>query len=276
VPTRGQELIAADLATADLDAEFRLLFQPRISTATGAVVSAEGLLRWTHPRRGAISPLDFIPVAEATGQIERLTAWVVRQAARGWRTMCAAGLDVPVSVNVSLPTIGSPSFVDLAVAILSEEGMPANRLEIEITESHRLTKTDQVRVVVAALRRLGVRVALDDFGTGYSFFETLRWLDIDILKVDRSFVMNLSASSKNQKIVCSIIDLADSLKLTVIAEGVETREQASLLHGLGVRQLQGFLFAKPQTLEAFVADGVVHRDHRILHRFEAFAEAGAA
>jgi EAL domain-containing protein (putative c-di-GMP-specific phosphodiesterase class I)/ActR/RegA family two-component response regulator len=276
VPTRGQELIAADLATADLDAEFRLLFQPRISTATGAVVSAECLLRWTHPRRGAISPLDFIPVAEATGQIERLTAWVVRQAARGWRTMCAAGLDVPVSVNVSLPTIGSPSFVDLAVAILSEEGMPANRLEIEITESHRLTKTDQVRVVVAALRRLGVRVALDDFGTGYSFFETLRWLDIDILKVDRSFVMNLSASSKNQKIVCSIIDLADSLKLTVIAEGVETREQASLLHGLGVRQLQGFLFAKPQTLEAFVADGVVHRDHRILHRFEAFAEAGAA
>lgn len=261
-PTPGQAALAADLARADLDAEFHLLFQPRISTATGAVVSAEGLLRWTHPQRGSISPLEFIPVAESTGQIDRLTAWVLRQTARGWRMLDRGGIDISISVNVSLSTIANPAFAGLVATILAEEGMPANRLEIEITESHRLEKTEQVRLVVAALRKRGVRVALDDFGTGYSFFETLKWLDIDILKVDRSFVMHLASSSKNQKIVCAIVDLAESLNLTLIAEGVETREQAEMLHGLGVMQLQGFLFARPQVPAQLVVEAQAQRDRR--------------
>lgn len=261
-PTPGQAALAADLARADLDSEFHLLFQPRISTATGAVVSAEGLLRWTHPQRGSISPLEFIPVAESTGQIDRLTAWVLRQTARGWRMLDRGGIDISISVNVSLSTIANPAFAGLVATILAEEGMPANRLEIEITESHRLEKTEQVRLVVAALRKRGVRVALDDFGTGYSFFETLKWLDIDSLKVDRSFVMHLASSSKNQKIVCAIVDLAESLNLTLIAEGVETREQAEMLHGLGVMQLQGFLFARPQVPAQLVVEAQAQRDRR--------------
>jgi EAL domain-containing protein (putative c-di-GMP-specific phosphodiesterase class I) len=236
VATPSEAELAADLAAADLDAEFQLLFQPRICTGTGTIVSAEGLLRWTHPRRGSISPLEFIPVAEASGQIDRLTAWVLRQTARGWRLVDGAGVDISLSVNVPL--------------------------SIEITESHRLEKTEQVHRVVSALRGQGVRVALDDFGTGYSFFETLKWIDIDILKVDRSFVMHLGSSSKNQKIVCSIVDLAGSLDLTLIAEGVETREQAEMLHGLGVTQLQGFLFAKPLPPEQLVIEALTQRDRR--------------
>lgn len=262
VATPSEAELAADLAAADLDAEFQLLFQPRICTGTGAIVSAEGLLRWTHPRRASISPLEFIPVAEASGQIDRLTAWVLRQTARGWRLLDGAGVDISLSVNVPLSTIGSAGFVELVTATLDASDMPANRLEIEITESHRLEKTEQVHRVVSALRGQGVRVALDDFGTGYSFFETLKWIDIDILKVDRSFVMHLGSSSKNQKIVCSIVDLAGSLDLTLIAEGVETREQAEMLHGLGVTQLQGFLFAKPLPPEQLVIEALTQRDRR--------------
>jgi EAL domain-containing protein (putative c-di-GMP-specific phosphodiesterase class I) len=268
--TQRQDWIAAELARADFDAQFRILFQPRICAATGAMASSEVLLRWTHPVQGPISPLEFIPVAEATGRIDDVTAWVLRQAARGWRMLAEGGLDLSVSVNAPISTISSPRFVDMVAGILSEEGMPANRLEIEITESNRLEKADTVREVVDGLREMGTRIALDDFGTGYSFFETLRWLNIDSLKVDRSFVMTLAGhgkNGKNEKIVASIVDLADSLHLTVIAEGVETREQVDLLRGLGVRQLQGFFFAAPMPPDELMRAGLARRDHRRARSF---------
>ena len=274
--TRRQDWIAAELARADFDAQFHVLFQPRICAATGAMVSSEVLLRWTHPARGPISPLEFIPVAEATGGIDDVTAWVLRQAARGWRMLAEGGLDLSVSVNAPISTISSPRFVDMVAGILSQEGMPANRLEIEITESNRLEKADTVREVVAGLREMGTRFALDDFGTGYSFFETLRWLDIDSLKVDRSFVMTLAGHGKNEKIVASIVDLADSLHLTVIAEGVETREQVDLLRGLGVRQLQGFFFAAPMPPDELLRAGLARRDHRRARSFGDAAQDAVA
>jgi EAL domain-containing protein (putative c-di-GMP-specific phosphodiesterase class I) len=129
---------------------------------------------------------------------------------------------------------------------------------------------------VAGLREMGTRFALDDFGAGYSFFETLRWLDIDSLKVDRSFVMTLAGHGKNEKIVASIVDLADSLHLTVIAEGVETREQVDLLRGLGVRQLQGFFFAAPMPPDELLRAGLARRDHRRARSFGDAAQDAVA
>jgi EAL domain-containing protein (putative c-di-GMP-specific phosphodiesterase class I)/CheY-like chemotaxis protein len=275
--TDRQGSLAAELARADLDGQFRLVFQPRICGGTGALVSSEALLRWNHPRLGLVSPLEFIPVAEASGQIDALTMWVLRQAARAQGFLARGGLNIPVSVNVSVSTLESPRFADRVLEILAAAGMPPGRLELEITESTRLRKTETVRGTVTAMRDAGIRIALDDFGTGYSFFETLRWLDIDCLKVDRSFVGNLSNSGKNQKIVSSIVDLADSLNLTVIAEGVETPEQVALLHGLGVKQLQGYFFARPMPVEDLLRIGLPVRDHRAARGFgHAAGETGRA
>lgn len=242
--TPKQQWIARELSRAVFDEHFNLLFQPRVCAASGSILAAEALLRWTHPERGAISPAEFIPVAEASRQIDRVTAWVLQQAARAWSGFFKAGMDIPISVNVSLSTTRAEWLVDTITAALAQHGMPVSRLEIEITESHRLEEAGQFRGALAALRALGARTALDDFGTGYSFFENLRSLDVDMLKIDQSFVRDLTSSSKHREIVRSITALAHALGQTVIAEGVETCDQARSLQGLGVDQFQGFLFSK--------------------------------
>lgn len=239
----GPAWMAGELARADLDRDFQLLLQPRIGADSGRLVAAEGLLRWTHPEHGPIGPADFIPVAEATDQIDTLTDWVLARVARAWRHLRDGGVDLPISVNVSLSTIGTDRLVGVVDDTLGLQGMPADRLEIEITESHRLEHTAQVRRVLAALRELGARTALDDFGTGYASLQALRALDVDMLKIDRSFVTHMGNDAKGHEIVRSITELAHALSLTVVAEGVETREHATMLHALGVHQFQGHLFA---------------------------------
>jgi EAL domain-containing protein (putative c-di-GMP-specific phosphodiesterase class I)/ActR/RegA family two-component response regulator len=238
-----------ELASVCLDDQFNTLFQPRICTSSGQVAAAEALIRWNHPVRGPIPTAEFIPVAEASGQIDRITAWVIDKSARAWHRLRLAGADLPISVNVSPSALLTSELVDVISAVLASHAMPANRLEIEITEGHRLESTEAVRRTLASLRGIGVRIALDDFGMGYASFDTLRSLDIDILKIDRSFVAELATDIKHYTIVRSIIKLARSLKLTVIAEGVETRQQATLLNELRVQQLQGFFFAPAVTAE---------------------------
>ncbi|MFN9805390.1 MAG: EAL domain-containing protein [Betaproteobacteria bacterium] len=238
-----QAWIARELATVSFQHHFDVLLQPRICTQRGTLVAAEALLRWTHPQQGPISPAEFIPIAEQIGQINRITAWVLRATAGSWQRLKSAGLDIPISVNLSLSTIRSAGLFEIVCETLTCHGMPASRLEVEITESHRLESSEAVQCTLASLKALGVRTALDDFGTGYASYDTLRALDIDMLKIDRSFVAGLYRDHKNFEIVRSITDLARSLDLTVIAEGVEQPDQAMLLSELGVQQLQGYLFA---------------------------------
>jgi EAL domain-containing protein (putative c-di-GMP-specific phosphodiesterase class I)/CheY-like chemotaxis protein len=238
-----QHWIASELAEADHDEHFRLLLQPRVAASDGRLVAAEALLRWTHPRRGPVSPSQFIPAAEATGLIEDITGWVLRQAARHWCSLRAAGLDLPISVNISPYSIVTGLLADQVRAALSVAGMPAERLEIEITETYRLEQSAQTRRTLAALRAQGVRTALDDFGTGHSSLEALRTLEVDTLKIDRSFVADIGGNPKHLEIVRSIVALSRALRLEVVAEGVETVGQASLLESLGVDQFQGYLFA---------------------------------
>jgi len=247
--TPRQQWIASELADADHDAQFRLLLQPRIDATDGRMVATEALLRWHHPRRGPVPPAEFIPVAEAMGLIDSITRWVMRETGRAWRALKDGGADLSISVNVSAASIGTYDLMGDIRSTIAASGMPLNRLEVEITESHKLEQTESARELLSALRGLGARTALDDFGTGHASLELLRQLDVDMLKIDRSFVADVVHNARHREIVRSIVDLSRALHLEVVAEGVETLTQASLLHGLGVHQFQGFLFAPALTVQ---------------------------
>jgi EAL domain-containing protein (putative c-di-GMP-specific phosphodiesterase class I)/CheY-like chemotaxis protein len=217
-----QQWIASELADADHDAQFRLLLQPRIDAADGQMVATEALIRWLHPRRGLVPPAEFIPVAETTGLIDGITHWMLRETGRAWQMLKDGGIDLSISVNVSAASIGTYDLMGAISSTIAASGM---------------------------LRGLGARTALDDFGTGHASLEMLRQLDVDMLKIDRSFVANVVHNPRHCEIVRSIVDLSRALHLEVVAEGVETLTQASLLHGLGVHQFQGFLFAPGLTVQ---------------------------
>lgn len=244
-----QQWIASELADADHDAQFRLLLQPRIDAADGQMVATEALIRWLHPRRGLVPPAEFIPVAETTGLIDGITHWMLRETGRAWQMLKDGGIDLSISVNVSAASIGTYDLMGAISSTIAASGMPLDRLEVEITESHKLEQTESARDLLCALRGLGARTALDDFGTGHASLEMLRQLDVDMLKIDRSFVADVVHNPRHCEIVRSIVDLSRALHLEVVAEGVETLTQASLLHGLGVHQFQGFLFAPGLTVQ---------------------------
>jgi EAL domain-containing protein (putative c-di-GMP-specific phosphodiesterase class I)/CheY-like chemotaxis protein len=250
--TPRQQWIASELADADHDAQFRLLLQPRVDAADGRLVAAEALLRWHHPKHGPVSPADFIPVAEATGHIDRITAWVLRETARVWRGLQQEGVDMSISVNVSAASIGTYDLMGAIRSSLGLSGMPLDRLEVEITESRRLEQMEPARALLSALKGQGVRTALDDFGTGHASLEMLRQLDVDVLKIDRSFVADFGRNARHREIVRSIIDLSRALHLGVVAEGVETLTQASLLYAYGVHEFQGYLYAPALTAKEFL------------------------
>lgn len=244
-----QQWIASELADADHDAQFRLLLQPRIDAANGQLVATEALIRWLHPRRGLVPPAEFIPVAETTGLIDGITHWMLHETGKAWRMLKDGGVDLSISVNVSAASIGTYDLMGAISSTIAGSGMPLDRLEVEITESHKLEHTESARDLLSALRGLGGRTALDDFGTGHASLEMLRQLDVDMLKIDRSFVADVVHNPRHREIVRSIVDLSRALHLEVVAEGVETLTQASLLHGLGVHQFQGFLFAPGLTVQ---------------------------
>ena len=232
--------------------EFTLHYQPKLELKTGRIVGAEALARWFQPRAGWISPTDFIPVAEDSGLIVRLTQWVLRQAceqAQAWRAMGLPSL--PISVNISAIDFRQRDFVDNLAAILQHTGLPPTLLELEITESVLMQNVDATVDRLHRIKAMGVRLALDDFGTGCSSLSYLRRFPIDVLKIDQSFVRGLSVNSQDAQLISAIIGMGKSLELNIIAEGVETLEQLKFLQARQCEEGQGFLFSKALPAEDF-------------------------
>jgi diguanylate cyclase (GGDEF)-like protein/PAS domain S-box-containing protein len=221
---------------------FHVVYQPQYSISTDHVVALEALLRWQHPDRGTIAPADFIPVAESTGLIVPLGRWVMAtacHAAAGWPTNCR------VAVNVSPRQFMGEDFVALVIAVLAEAGLAPDRLELEVTESLMMHDPDAALGRLRRLKAMGVHIALDDFGTGFSSLSYLQRFPFDTVKIDRSFVRDLTDSQDAQAIVSTIIAMGHRLRLQVIAEGVETAAQLDMLREQGCDLVQGFLMSRP-------------------------------
>ncbi|MBS0377361.1 MAG: EAL domain-containing protein [Proteobacteria bacterium] len=246
VRSLGRLAIETDMRAAFERAEFRLAFQPKLDLTTGVVTGVEALLRWDHPEKGTITPDRFIPVAEETGLIVPLGEWVLREACAQLHRWTLKGPRAPtVAVNVSVQQFERPDFVDMVLRVLKETGTDPSRLELEITESLLMRNVGETVSRMRRLRAQGVAIAIDDFGTGYSSLGYLRQLPVSALKIDRSFVKDLDRTDDGNAICAAIIALARELKLTVIAEGVETAEQLACLRRQGCNEAQGYLISRP-------------------------------
>ncbi|WP_336958424.1 putative bifunctional diguanylate cyclase/phosphodiesterase [Sphingobium aquiterrae] len=240
--------------------EMSVVFQPIVGLESGEIISCEALLRWHHPVMGQISPAEFIAVAESIGMIEPITAWVVREA-------CTAAMQWPdsvrVAVNVSAVSLKSGDLPSTVIGTLLETGLPARRLELEVTESVFLDQSGYSSRMLDDLRRIGLRLALDDFGTGYSSLSYLRAHRFDTIKVDQSFMAGIRDSREDQAIVRAIGSLARALEMETVAEGIETVNQLHYARAAGFTNAQGFLLCKPQsraTIQAMMENGAVLAD----------------
>lgn len=241
-----------DLRNAVGREQLFLHFQPVVDLAAGQVVGAEALLRWRHPERGLVAPNTFIPILEETGMMEEVGLWVLNTACRQARAWDEAGLaGLRMAVNLSARQFRDPGLNDRIVRTLNRHGLAPGRLELELTETATLADADRTRKLFTALRNLGVGVAIDDFGAGYSNLSTLKNLPFNKLKIDREFVMDVDQKRDSQAICAALIELAKGLGITVMAEGVETREEVETLSRLGCSVYQGFFFARPMPAADF-------------------------
>jgi diguanylate cyclase (GGDEF)-like protein len=232
--------------------EFVLHYQPKVNLASGKLTSAEALIRWNDPRTGLVPPGRFIPILEETGLIYEVGRWALRQAVADYLRWRAAGLPaVRIAVNVSPLQLRNRGFIDEIRQVIGIDARAAAGLELEITESLIMEDVKGTIGSLQAIRALGVTVAVDDFGTGFSSLSYLAKLPVDTLKIDRSFIIEMTAAQAGLALVSTIITLAHSLKLKVVAEGVETEEQSRLLRLLACDEMQGFLFSKPVPAEIF-------------------------
>ena len=229
--------------------EFRLVYQPEVSLRDGAAVGVEALLRWEHPERGLLSPASFMPLAEETGLIVPIGAWVLDEACRQlqeWRQAHTGLCDLIVWVNLSARQLAERDLTDVVARALANSGLEPANLGLEITESAVMEDLDATGHALIRLKTLGVGLALDDFGTGFSSMNYLKQFPVNLLKVDRSFVAGLGSNTGDSAIVAAVIGLAQSLGLATVAEGVETFEQLSALHTLGCSFAQGYFFGRPR------------------------------
>jgi diguanylate cyclase (GGDEF)-like protein len=226
--------------------ELELVFQPRVRLGSLAIVGAEALLRWRHPKLGSISPLEFIPVAERSGFIVELGAWVVQQCATQYEAWLHDGLRLPVlSVNVNSRQFQRDDFAGMLESAGVSRLPRGGQLELELTETAMIdTGRTNIRKL-EKLKELGLRLAIDDFGTGYSSLSYLKQFPVDVVKIDRSFIEDLTTDASSPAIVQSILSMARGLGIDVVAEGVEREDQLALLEQLGCEEIQGFLFSKP-------------------------------
>ncbi|GAA0729486.1 EAL domain-containing protein [Dactylosporangium roseum] len=245
--------LGAQLREALDQGQFQLVYQPIVALPHGEIAGVEALIRWHHPRLGFMSPADFIPVAERNGQIVELGAWILLEACSQAATWIATlGTEAPgkVSVNVSARQLAEPDFAEVVAAVLAATGLPADRLAIEVTETAVFGGGRAIEAL-DAVHALGVRIALDDFGTGHSSLGLLQTCPVDILKVDKSFVDDITMAGRHSVIAAALINVSDGLNLEAIAEGVETAEQARELYRLGYRYAQGYHFGRPVATPQF-------------------------
>ncbi len=251
----------AELRQAIANGELELHYQPKVSLDSSEISGVEALVRWRHPQRGLVSPMDFIPVAEATGLIVPLGDWVIAEACRQsavWKR--TLGHSVKIAVNISARQMQQGNLVERVSALVAQHGLQPSDLQVELTESVIMASPVESTRVLSALRAMGVVVGIDDFGTGYSSLAYLSRLPIDVLKIDRSFVANAGQDENDAEIVKMIIALAQTLRLDLIAEGVETRAQAAFLQANGCHMVQGYLYARPQRaaeLEGMLRQGSI-------------------
>ena len=252
---QARRILELDLRKAIVNGEFELFYQPILDVETGAITSCEALIRWNHPERGMIAPMDFIPVAEETGLIVPLGEWVVRQA-------CAEAARWPkhvtVAVNLSPAQFKSRNLVPTVISALATSGLSAGRLELEITEMVLMQENEGAIAVLHQLRDLGIKIAMDDFGTGYSSLGYLRSFPFDRIKIDQSFIRDLPGKEDSLAIVRAVVGLSSSLGIKTTAEGVETKEQLASLTSEGCDEFQGFLFSQPRPaaeVERLLAEG---------------------
>jgi diguanylate cyclase (GGDEF)-like protein len=251
--------IGGELRNAMDTGQLRLVYQPIVELPHGRIASVEALVRWDHPERGLVGPADFIEVAEQNGLIVELGAWVLRTACAQaviWRETLGPDAPQRVSVNVSARQLAEPGFAQLVAETLAWTGLGAHRLVVEVTETAVFGGGLAVQAL-ESLHELGVQIALDDFGTGHSSLTLLQTVPVDVLKVDKSFVDNVTMAGRHAVIATALIQVADGLGLGAVAEGVETAEQAAELHRMGYRLAQGYHFGRPVTEPAFrLADPV--------------------
>ncbi len=240
---QARRALELDLRKAIVNGEFELYYQPIVDVKTEHITSCEALIRWHHPERGMISPAEFISIAEETGLIVPLGEWVIRQA-------CAEAVRWPkhvtVAVNLSPAQFKSRNLVPTVISALATSGLPADRLELEITELVLLQDNENAFAVLHQLRDLGIRIAMDDFGTGYSSLGYLRSFPFDKIKIDQSFIHDLSKKEDSIAIIRAVVGLSSSMGITTTAEGVETKEQLARLTSEGCNEVQGFLFSPPR------------------------------
>ncbi|MCF8475523.1 MAG: EAL domain-containing protein [Pseudolabrys sp.] len=240
---QARRVLELDLRKAIVNSEFELYYQPITNVKSGQINSFEALVRWHHPERGIVAPLEFIPIAEETGLIVPLGEWILRQAcneAARWPE------HVTVAVNLSPAQFKSKNLVPMVINALAASGLPATRLELEITEMVLVQESDGAFDILHQLRNLGIRIAMDDFGTGYSSLGYLRSFPFDKIKIDQSFIRDLSTKKDSMAIVRAVVGLSSSLGITTTAEGVETQEEFDSVAAEGCNEVQGYLFSWPK------------------------------
>ncbi len=233
--------------------EFHLVYQPQIDSATGRICAVEALIRWAHPTRGPVAPLDFIPLAEETGLIDAIGHWVLRTACADAARWNRVGPPVKVAVNLSAREFAHPDLPERVMTVLAQSGLAPDLLELEITEGALMQNTAATQRALRTLRSGGVQVAMDDFGTGYSSLAYLTRMPIGHIKIDKGFITGLLDGGESEAIVRAVLAMARSLDLRVTAEGVETRAQAEVLLAMSCDRLQGFHFSRPLAAEGIVA-----------------------
>jgi diguanylate cyclase (GGDEF)-like protein/PAS domain S-box-containing protein len=249
----GRQSIEEDLRRALQRREFAVHYQPKVELRTGTITGAEALLRWTHLTRGTVSPAEFIPIAEDCGLILPIGAWVLREACEQAQAWADAGLPaMTMAVNVSALEFRNESFVENLLVILDETGLDPRSLELELTEGVLMKHAEAAATVLQTLRKRGIQVAIDDFGTGYSSLSYLRRFPVDELKIDQSFIRRVTTHTGDASIVTAILAMARSLKLRVVAEGVETLDELTFLNAHQCDEGQGYYFSRPVPAEKFV------------------------
>jgi len=236
--------------------QLSLHYQPQMALATGSVIGAEALLRWKHPEFGQVSPADFIPIAEASGLIVQIGEWVLRSAVRQMKALLdlglvGAGAPFVMAVNLSVVQFRHPRLIELVMQVLQEEQLEPRYLELELTEGVALSDPLGAITVMNALHARGIRMSIDDFGTGYSSLSYLKRFKVYKLKIDQSFVRDITQDPEDKAIVNAIISMAAKLGLQTIAEGVETEGQLAYLRDSGCDEVQGYYFSKPLPVAEF-------------------------